>query len=562
MSENYSATRKSENVDTSTTASQEDSSLAPEQPEKLVGSSEVAAVSNNEPTADEYPHGLRLITLVLAINLAMFLASLDQTILGTAIPKITDEFHGLSQVSWYGSAYFMCLGGFQSTWGKVYKYFPLKISFAIAVFVFELGSLICGVARNSNTFIVGRAIAGIGGAGITSGSTVILAFSAEPAKRPTLMSTMGVTYCIAFILGPLIGGAFSEKVTWRWCFYINLPIGGLAMALFFLFFRTPSVSTTQDATLKEKLLHMDPVGTVLAMGGIISFILALQYAGVSHAWNSSVVIGLLVGFVLIMFTLAAWEYFQGDYAMLPYRLFKRRVMWAGGIFQFFFVGCYFLLLFYLPIYFQSIKGVSAIHSGVDNLPLVLSACLFIIMGGAAVEKTHMATPYMTAGAAVAAVATGLLYTLDVDTSSGKWIGYQVLVGAGLAFPFQNALNILQAEVDADDMSPATSSLYFFQILGGAFSISAAQAAFNNRLLHSLTTNAPGVSPLLVLATGASDLRSVFSADELPGVILSYMDGLKAAFAVSVGLVGTAFLVSFIVPWKKINLKPGEAVAMA
>ncbi|PNP48476.1 hypothetical protein THARTR1_10324 [Trichoderma harzianum] len=265
MRGDYSATSKAENVDTSTTASQEDSSLAPEQPEKLVGTSDVAAVSNNEPTADEYPHGLRLITLVLAINLAMFLASLDQTILGTAIPKITDEFHGLSQVSWYGSAYFMCLGGFQSTWGKVYKYFPLKISFAIAVFVFEVGSLICGVARNSNTFIVGRAIAGIGGAGITSGSTVILAFSAEPAKRPTLMSTMGVTYCIAFILEPLIGGAFSEKVTWRWCFYINLPIGGVAMALFFLFFRTPSVSTTQDATLKEKLLHMDPVGTLLAV---------------------------------------------------------------------------------------------------------------------------------------------------------------------------------------------------------------------------------------------------------------------------------------------------------
>ncbi|KAK4065846.1 uncharacterized protein Triagg1_8398 [Trichoderma aggressivum f. europaeum] len=365
-------------------------------PEKLVEISDVVAVSNNEPTADEYPHGLRLITLVVAINLAILFSV-------RRFPKL--RMSSMASVKYR------------------------------AVFVFELGSLICGVARNSNTFIVGRAIAGIGGAGITSGSTVILAFGAGTAKRPTLMSTMGVTYCIAFILGPLIGGAFSEKVTWRWCFYINLSIGGVAMALFFLFLRTPSVSTTQDATLKEKLLHMDPVSTALAMGGIISFILALQYAGVSHAWNSSVVIGLLVGFVLITVTLAAWEYFQGDYAMLPYRLFKRGVMWAGGIFQFLFVGCYFLLLFYLPIYFQSIKGVSAIKSGVDNLPLVLSACVFIIPGGATVEKTYMTTPYITGGAAVAAVATGLLYTLDLDTSSGKLIGYQVVVGAGLAFPF-------------------------------------------------------------------------------------------------------------------------------
>jgi MFS family permease len=134
---------------------------------------------------------------------------------GTAISKITDELHGFSQVSWYGAAYFMCMGSFQSSWGKAYRYLPLKLSFVVSAVIFELGSLICGVTPSSTVFVVGRAIAGLGGAGVPSGGTVILAFCAEPKKRPTLMGFVGMAYTVAAICGPLIGGAFSDKVTWR-----------------------------------------------------------------------------------------------------------------------------------------------------------------------------------------------------------------------------------------------------------------------------------------------------------------------------------------------------------
>ncbi|KAF1829262.1 MFS gliotoxin efflux transporter glia [Decorospora gaudefroyi] len=549
---------KTNSADASKSSLHDESHSEKHETEVVVNST---AESEDAP-AEGYPQGLHLVILVVAVNMAIFLASLDQTIIGTAIPKITDEFHGLRQVSWYGSAYFMCLGGFQSVWGKAMRFFPLKITFITTVLIFELGSLICGVSPNSTAFIVGRAIAGVGGAGITTGATVILALSAEPAKRPTLMGTMGLSYCLAFLLGPIVGGAFSESVTWRWCFYINLPIGGVSLALVYVFFKTPSTAKVEEATLSEKLRHMDPIGVMLAMGAIISFILALQYGGVSYAWNSSMVIGLLVGFVVILLTLAGWEYSQGDYAMLPRRLFQRRSLWAGSLFQFHFVGCYFLLLFYLPIYFQSINGDSAIMSGVHNLPMVISACLFIIMGGVAVEKTQFATPYMTGGAALATVATGLLYTLDVGTSTGRWVGYQILVGAALAFPFQNALNIVQSDTPPRDISTVTSSLYFFQILGGAFSISAAQSAFVNRLIHSLAVNAPGINPQKVIITGASELRAVFTAEQLPGVLQAYMDGLKAAFAVGIGMAGMAFIASFLSPWKRLYVKPGEGAAIA
>ncbi|OCK73020.1 MFS general substrate transporter [Lepidopterella palustris CBS 459.81] len=512
-------------------------------------------------TADEYPHGLRLVVLVGAVMMTVFLTSLDQrTIVGTAIPKITDDFHGLDKVSWYGSAYFMCFGGFQSSWGKAYRYFPLKATFITSILIFELGSLICGVSPNATALIVGRAIAGVGGAGLSTGGTVISAFSVEPKKRPTLMGLMGLAYIIAAIFGPLLGGVFSERITWRWCFYVNLPIGFFSVGLIIIFFHTPRMAKVIDATWKEKILHMDPVGIVLAMGSIISFILALQYGGQSHPWNSSAVIGLLVGFVAILIALGTWEIFQGEYAMLPFRLLKRRSLWSASAYQFFFAGCYFLLLYYLPIYFQSIKGGDAIRSGVDNLPMVIAGCLAIVAGGITVTKSRHATPFMALGAGLATVATGLLYSLNVNTPSAKWIGYEILVGAALAFAFQNALNIVQADADSEDISTVTSALYFFQVLGGAFSISAAQSAFLNKLVSSLATNAPGVNPLLVVATGASEIRSVFPSNQIPGIVLAYMDGIKASFAVGVGMAGVAFVISFIVPWKRLHGDPqGDAL---
>jgi len=354
----------------------------------------------------------------------------------------------------------MCFGGFQSSWGKAFKYFSLKSTFIVTILLFEIGSLICATAPNSNAFIVGRAIAGIGGAGISTGGTIIFAFSAEPKNRPTLMSFVGVAYTIAAILGPLLGGAFTQRVSWRWCFYINLPLGGAALFLLAIFFHTPPAAKPLKANWKEKFLQMDPLGIVLAMGCIISFIIALQYGGQSHAWNSSVVVGLLVGFVLLLLALIGWEIFQGEYAMLPPRLLKRRALWAGCLFQLFFSGAYFLLLYYLPLFFQSIQGVNAIQSGVRNLPLVIAGSFAIVIGGITVTITRLTTPFMAIGSALGAIGTGLLYTMDAKTSTGKWIGYQILLGVAFAFPFQNSLNLAQADAeDAADLSTVSSTIY-------------------------------------------------------------------------------------------------------
>ncbi len=352
----------------------------------------------------------------------------------------------------------MAFGAAQTSAGKIYKYYNLKWSFLISMLIFEVGSLICGIAPNSKTLVVGRAIAGLGGAGLSVGGTSIVSFTVPPAKRPMMMGVIGMTYALAAVLGPLLGGAFTDHVSWRWCFYVNLPIGGVAAVAVFFFFRLPAASAPPRVSWTKKLLHVDPVGIALAMGGIVCFILALQYGGNAHPWDSSVVIGLLIGFGLIAITLVAWEIWLGDYAMMLPRLYKQRSLSTTAPYQFFFMGSYIVLLYYLPIYFQSILGASPIKSGVNNLPLVLAAAVFALAGGAVVMKTGRAQQVMFIGSMLATVAIGLIYTLDIGTSTAKWVGYQFFVGATMAFAIMHGLSIAQANVGPEDLAAVTANL--------------------------------------------------------------------------------------------------------
>lgn len=177
---------------------------------------EKEADTSDNAVAVEYPTSKRLVPILVAILCSVFLVSIDLTIIGTAIPKITDEFDGLNMVSWYGSVYFMTYGGFQPASGKLFKYFSLKVSFLGAIFIFMIGSLVCAVSQNSTTFVVGRAFTGIGAAGITTGSFTIVAFIAEPKARPSLIGLIGAIYGLSSVIGPILGGVFTAKVTWRW----------------------------------------------------------------------------------------------------------------------------------------------------------------------------------------------------------------------------------------------------------------------------------------------------------------------------------------------------------
>lgn len=200
---------------------------------------------------------------------------------------------------------------------------------------------------------------------------------------------------------------------------------------------------------------MDPVGTTLLVCAIISYILPLQFGGQTKAWNSSTVIGLLVGFPLMIITFMVWEYFQGERAAFPPRLIKGRLILVNSLYAFFFAGSYFIVIYYIPIYFQSIQNVSPTISGVRNLPLIISMSIALIVSGGSITKTGHTAPLMVVGGVIATIGSGLIYSLDIGTGTGKWIVYQIIGGIGWGLAYQVPINAAQGTVDPSDIATVT-----------------------------------------------------------------------------------------------------------
>jgi hypothetical protein len=336
------------------------------------------------------------------------------------------------------------------------------------------------------------------------------------------------------------------------CFYINLPIGVLPVGTIVFLFRTPENAKPQEATLREKMLQMDPLGTILLMGAIITYLTAVTYGGQAYPWSSSLVIGTLVGSGLLCIAFGLCEYWQGERAVVIPRLFRRRAIWLSAVFSILQSGAFFAMVYYLPIYFQAIRGSTPISSGVQNLAFIIPAMAGALVSGFFITATGMSTAVMVGGVAVATIGCGLCYTFGLDTSTGRWAGYQILTGFCLGATFQTPLIVAQVSVEGPDLSSATSMMLCFQTIGGALFVSAAQSAFVNSLLSALPTVAPGVDPMRVVATGAGQLREVFAVGELPGILAAYLEGIHAAFLLACAVAGAAFSLAVFLPWNRLD----------
>ncbi|KAK7049725.1 hypothetical protein VNI00_005756 [Paramarasmius palmivorus] len=498
-----------------------------------------------EEVVEEYPQGLKLALIVVALCLSVFLM---------ALPKITDHFQSLDDVGWYGSAYLLTTAAFQLLFGKFYTFFSIKWTYLVAIGIFEIGSLVCGVAPTSDALIIGRAVAGIGSAGVFSGALIIIAHSVPLSRRPLFSGVIGAMYGVASVAGPLLGGVFTDKVTWRWCFYINLPIGGITMAVIALFFKSPKRSKA-ITDWRDGLRKFDSWGTLVFLPAIICLLLALQWGGTKYPWHSGRVIALFVVSGVLILIFIGIQIWKQDDATVPPRILLQRSIAASALFAFSLGASFFILVYFIPIWFQAIKGTSAVRSGIDNLPMILSVVVASLVSGAIISATGYYAPWMILCTILASVGAGLISTFEPGTSTARWIGYQIVFGFGIGSGMQQPLMAAQTVLPLADVPSGTAIIVFMQTVGGAIFISIGQNVFSNKLATGIAKNVPDVNPALVLAAGATSLKNVVPEQFLQRVIQVYNDALVDAYYVSVATACLTLFGSLAIEWK--NMKKSE-----
>ncbi|KAH8652184.1 major facilitator superfamily transporter [Xylariales sp. PMI_506] len=524
-----------------------------------------AQAENKSIPEPVYLEGIPLYLVCLSLGLAVLCLALDRSIIATAIPKITSEFNSLDDVGWYGSAYLLTTCCFQLLYGKLCAEYKVNWVFLSALGLFEVGSLICGCAPNSVTLIVGRAVSGIGCAGLMSGALLILAQSLPLHKRPKYTGAISGAMGIAQVAGPTLGGVFTDRASWRWCFWINLPLGAVAAAGVLLFVKLPpkekkaaegKTVVTPLQSFKAFLGKVDTLGTVLFMPCMICFLLALQWGGTTYPWGNWRII---LCFCLFGVLLVLWfyvQYKQGDKATLPLRIVRQRSIASGMWFMFCNSGAMIVTIYYIPIWFQAVKNASAEQSGVNFLASSGMQSLVVILSGSLTSYIGYYVPQMFLSATVVSIAGGLIYNYQVDTTTGYWVGTLLMFGFGVGAGFQVPIIAAQTVLKGKDMSLGTSVVILTQTLSGTIFVSVAETILESKLVQEVATFAPGVDPEVVVGNGASGISALiektYGEAAVAGVLKAYNAAIQYCFLLSCILSCLSVFGAVFMEWKNVK----------
>ncbi|KAK8076205.1 hypothetical protein PG994_003477 [Apiospora phragmitis] len=519
------------------------------------GDPEKAEADRATPATPEAPgmYGLPLFALTAALSMAVFLVAMDVNVIATAVPHITGEFRSLEDVGWYGSAFLMTTCGFQVLFGRIYTIFPAKWTFVSAILVFLAGSLVAALASSSPIFIVGRAIQGMGTSGILSGGLIIIAQVVPLRMRSFIGGAIGAMEGVAMISAPVLGGVLTDKLSWRWCFYINLPIGGFVLIVVFLFLRIPEGNRpkiAEKSTFLQTLYQLDVIGAALLMPPIICLLLALQDAGTGQSWNNPQVIGLLVTSIVLFAVFAYSQHRHADVAMIPFRIIKQRSVLAG----FWYILCtssaLVIMTYFLPLWFQVVKGASPIQSGVGLLPMLLGVIFCVIISGFLVSWLGYYTPFMLLG-------TVLIRPLDHHHPGHPkvlLVLFPVLFGAGIGVGFQQPIIGCQAALPKEDIPVGTSIIVFGQTIGAAVVLSAGDSVFQTRLTANIKEYL-GISlenSAQILQAGPNSVVSMLAPEQLPVLVAAVNKTMDQVFYVSLVMAALSVFGALGMEWRSVK----------
>ncbi|KAJ7211917.1 major facilitator superfamily domain-containing protein [Mycena haematopus] len=480
--------------------------------------------------------------------LTLFLAALDQTIITTALPTMVAQLGGGEDYSWVGSAYLIAGAALCPAYGKLSDIFGRKRVLYPSILIFLVGSALCGAAKSMTWLILARALQGIGGGGIQQMVQIVIGDIVTLEERGTYGSFGSAMWGIAGVVGPLVGGALTDHVSWRWCFWINLPTGGLAGLLLFFFL---NLNPHHGKTFREHVREFDFLGLFLFIGGVVCLLLGFNQS--QNGWGKPATIGLLVAGCVTLAIGVVVELWTDRSPIIPPRLFKTRT--TGLIFFTVFLHsiAFFSALFYLPLYFQTL-GASATKSGVLIIPFSLFSSVTSIVGCYIVSRMGDYRPVMWVAYAVTAIGYGLMIMLDERTIVALQIVYPLVASLGLGPLFLPPLIGLQAAMPVKDMATSSTILGLFRSLGSTIGISVGQAIWSGVLrqrlskISGLTINLSGGA----LADSARQIQSITSDSVRQQVLHAYTKAVSAIWLVNTPLICVCFVAVLFL--KKYSLK--------